>query len=98
MSSTNIVMVFDAFSVERVECVERIDNPISDLVTMPVISVFDVPRVFKVPPPLVRQKGQVSELVLDKALSKRELLAGVRALRAPFPENFVFDREEANSR
>jgi hypothetical protein len=59
MSSTNIVMVFDAFSVERVECVERIDNPISDLVTMPVISVFDVPRVFKVPPPLVRQKGQV---------------------------------------
>jgi hypothetical protein len=65
MSSVNIVMVFDAFSVERltsverVECVERIDNPISDLVTMPVISVFDVPRVFKVPPPLVRQKGQV---------------------------------------
>ena len=46
----------------------------------------------------VRQKSQVSELVLDKALSKRELLAGVRALRAPFPENFVFDREEANSR
>jgi hypothetical protein len=56
MSSTNIVMVFDAFSVERVECVE---NPISDLVTMPVISVFDIPRVFTVPPPLVRQKGQV---------------------------------------
>lgn len=46
----------------------------------------------------VRQKSQVSELVLDKVLSKRELLAGVRALRAPFPENFVFDREEANSR
>jgi hypothetical protein len=65
MSSANIVMVFDAFSVERltsverVECVERIDNPISDLVTMPVIRVFDVPRVFKVPPPLVRQRGQV---------------------------------------
>ena len=59
MSSANIVMVFDAFSVERLTSVERIDNPISDLVTMPVISVFDVPRVFKVPPPLVRQKGQV---------------------------------------
>jgi hypothetical protein len=62
MSSTNIVMVFDAFSVERDECVERVErveNPISDLVTMPVISVFDVPRVFTVPPPLVRQKGQV---------------------------------------
>jgi len=59
MSSANIVMVFDAFSVERVECVERVDNPISDLVTMPVISVLNVPRVFKVPPPLVRQKGQV---------------------------------------
>jgi len=62
MSSANIVMVFDAFSVERDECVERVecvDNPISDLVTMPVISVLNVPRVFKVPPPLVRQKGQV---------------------------------------
>jgi|694.fasta_scaffold07679_11 hypothetical protein len=59
MSSANIVMVFDAFSVERDECVERVDNPISDLVTMPVISVFEVPRVFNVPPPLVRQKGQV---------------------------------------
>ena len=62
MSSANIVMVFDAFSVDRVECierVERVDNPISDLVTMPVISVLNVPRVFKVPPPLVRQKGQV---------------------------------------
>jgi hypothetical protein len=59
MSSANIVMVFDAFSVERVECVERIENPISDLVTMPVISVLNVAPVFKVPPPLVRQKGQV---------------------------------------
>lgn len=65
MSSANIVMVFDAFSVEcverdeRVECVERDENPISDLVTMPVISVLNVPRVFKVPPPLVRQRGQV---------------------------------------
>ena len=53
MSSANIVMVFDAFSVERVE------NPISNLVTMPVISVLNVAPVFKVPPPLVRQKGQV---------------------------------------
>jgi hypothetical protein len=59
MSSANIVMVFDAFSVERLTSVERVDNPISDLVTMPVISVLNVPRVFKVPPPLVRQKGQV---------------------------------------
>ena len=62
MSSTNIVMVFDATSVERDECVEHlisVENPISDLVTMPVIRVFDVPRVFKVPPPLVRQRGQV---------------------------------------
>jgi len=56
MSSANIVMVFDATSDERVECVE---NPISDLVTMPVISVLNVPPVFKVPPPLVRQYGQV---------------------------------------
>jgi len=53
MSSANIVMVFDAFSVDRVE------NPISNLVTMPVISVLNVAPVFKVPPPLVRQKGQV---------------------------------------
>jgi hypothetical protein len=62
MSSTNIVMVFDAFSVERDECVERVervDNPIINLVTMPVIRVFDVATVFKVPPPLVRQRGQV---------------------------------------
>lgn len=59
MSSANIVMVFDAFSVECVERVERTDNPISDLVTMPVISVFDAQRVVKFPPPLVRQKGQV---------------------------------------
>ena len=62
MSSANIVMVFDAFSVERVECVERlisVENPISDLVTMPVISVLNVAPVFNVPPPLVRQRGQV---------------------------------------
>ena len=59
MSSANIVMVFDAFSVERVDRVERIDNPISDLVTMPVISVLNVAPVVKVPPPLVRQRGQV---------------------------------------
>jgi hypothetical protein len=56
MSSANIVMVFDAFSIERVE---RVDNPISDLVTMPVFSVLNVAPVVKVPPPLVRQKGQV---------------------------------------
>jgi hypothetical protein len=59
MSSANIVMVFDAFSVERDECVECVENPISDLVTMPVISVLNVATVFKVPPPLVRQRGQV---------------------------------------
>ena len=59
MSSTNIVMVFDAFSVECVERVECVENPISDLVTMPVIRVFDVATVFNVPPPLVRQRGQV---------------------------------------
>jgi hypothetical protein len=59
MSSANIVMVFDATSVERDECVERVENPISDLVTMPVISVLNVATVFKVPPPLVRQRGQV---------------------------------------
>jgi hypothetical protein len=59
MTNANIVMVFDAFSVDRVECVERVDNPISDLVTVPVFSVLDVPRVVRVPPPLVRQRGQL---------------------------------------
>jgi antitoxin MazE len=46
----------------------------------------------------VRHKGQVSELVVAKAPSKQEILAGVRELRTPMPNNFVFDRDEANAR
>jgi antitoxin MazE len=46
----------------------------------------------------VRQKGQVSELLVAKVPSKLEILAGVRELRTAMPQNFVFDREEANAR
>jgi antitoxin MazE len=46
----------------------------------------------------VRQKGQVSELLIAKAPSKLEILAGVRELRTAMPQNFVFDRDEANAR
>jgi antitoxin MazE len=46
----------------------------------------------------VRQKGQVSELLVAKVPSKLEILAGVRELRTAIPQNFVFDREEANAR
>ncbi len=46
----------------------------------------------------VRQKGQVSELLVAKAPSKLEILAGVRELRTTMPPNFVFDRDEANAR
>jgi antitoxin MazE len=43
----------------------------------------------------VRQKGQVSELLVAKVPSKLEILAGVRTA---MPQNFVFDRDEANAR
>jgi antitoxin MazE len=46
----------------------------------------------------VRQKGQVSELLVAKVPSKLEILAGVRELRTAMPQNFVFDRDEANAR
>jgi antitoxin MazE len=46
----------------------------------------------------VRQKGQVSELLVAKVPSKLEILAGVRELRSAIPKNFVFDRDEANAR
>ncbi|MFY8183077.1 MAG: AbrB/MazE/SpoVT family DNA-binding domain-containing protein, partial [Polynucleobacter sp.] len=46
----------------------------------------------------VRQKGQVSELLVAKVPSKLEILAGVRQLRTAIPKNFVFDRDEANAR
>jgi antitoxin MazE len=46
----------------------------------------------------VRQTGQVSELLVAKVPSKLEILAGVRELRTAIPQNFVFDREEANAR
>jgi antitoxin MazE len=46
----------------------------------------------------VRQKGQVSELLVAKAPSKLEILAGVRELRTAMSPNFVFDRDEANAR
>jgi antitoxin MazE len=46
----------------------------------------------------VRQKGQVSELLVAKVPSKLEILAGVRELRTAIPQNFVFDRDEANAR
>jgi antitoxin MazE len=46
----------------------------------------------------VRQKGQVSELLIAKVPSKLEILAGVRELRTAMPQNFVFDRDEANAR
>jgi antitoxin MazE len=46
----------------------------------------------------VRQKGQVPELLVAKVPSKLEILAGVRELRTAMPQNFVFDRDEANAR
>jgi antitoxin MazE len=46
----------------------------------------------------VRQKGRVSELLVAKVPSKLEILAGVRELRTAIPQNFVFDRDEANAR
>jgi antitoxin MazE len=46
----------------------------------------------------VRQKGQVSELLVAKVPSKLEILAGVRELRTAMPQNFVFNRDEANAR
>jgi antitoxin MazE len=46
----------------------------------------------------VRQKGRVSELLVTKVPSKLEMLAGVRELRTAMPQNFVFDRDEANAR
>jgi antitoxin MazE len=46
----------------------------------------------------VRQKGQVSELLVAKVPSKLEILAGVRELRTAIPQNCVFDRDEANAR
>jgi hypothetical protein len=46
-------MVFDAFSDERDIRDER------NVATVPVFSVLNVAPVVKVPPPLVRQHGQV---------------------------------------
>jgi antitoxin MazE len=46
----------------------------------------------------VRQKGQVSELLVAKVPGKLEILAGVRELRTAMPPNYVFDRDEANAR
>jgi antitoxin MazE len=46
----------------------------------------------------VRQKGQVSELLVARVPSKLEILARVRQLRTAMPQNFVFDRDEANAR
>lgn len=46
----------------------------------------------------MRQKDHVAQLLVERAPSKLEKLASVRELRAAFPKNFVFDREEANSR
>jgi antitoxin MazE len=46
----------------------------------------------------VRQKGQVSELLVAKVPGKLEILAGVRELRTAMPQNYVFDRDEANAR
>lgn len=47
---------------------------------------------------VVRQKSQVSELLVSKEPSKLEILAGVRKLRSPIPKNYAFNRDEANSR
>lgn len=46
----------------------------------------------------VRQRGRASELLVTKAPSKLEILAGVRELRSAIPKNYVFNRDEANER
>ena len=46
----------------------------------------------------VRQRGQVSELLVIKAPSKLEILAGVRELRSAIPKHYVFNRDEVNER
>jgi antitoxin MazE len=46
----------------------------------------------------VRQKGKVSELLVEKVQSKLEVLKGVRVLRTAMPKNFVFDRDDIDVR
>jgi antitoxin MazE len=47
---------------------------------------------------VVRQKGQVSELLVSKEPSKLEKLASVREFRSAIPKNYAFNRDEANAR
>ncbi|MGQ0710401.1 MAG: AbrB/MazE/SpoVT family DNA-binding domain-containing protein [Rhodoferax sp.] len=41
---------------------------------------------------------KVVEVTAERAPGKSELLAGVRHLRSPWPEDFAFNRDEANAR
>ena len=46
----------------------------------------------------VHQKCRLSEMLVAKVQSKLAILAEVRQLRNAMPQNFVFDRDEANAR
>ena len=45
-----------------------------------------------------RGKNQSHELIIEKSLSKADLLIAIRSLRRSAPNHFKFDRVEANQR
>lgn len=48
--------------------------------------------------PLPRAEGQTAAVLVTRQPSKLERLQAVRHLRAPWPADFSFDRDEANAR
>ncbi|NVO08129.1 MAG: AbrB/MazE/SpoVT family DNA-binding domain-containing protein [Rhodoferax sp.] len=48
--------------------------------------------------PAPKAPGVVASVSVERKPSKLEQLRAARALRAPWPANFAFDRDEANAR